>query len=61
MDGISEVDGVEEVDIMAVFEQLQGWGYKNGCILGTIGLINTEFGHSIPEGVPYHQMVSFLL
>ena len=57
MGGVSgEADGLEEVDIMAVFEQLQlqGWGYKNGCISGTVGLINTKFGHSIPEGVPYH-------
>ena len=45
---------LEEVEIMAVFEQLQGWGYKNDCISGTVGLINTKFGHSIPEGVPYH-------
>ena len=56
-----EADGSEEVDILAVFEQLQhwGWGYKNGCILGTVGLINTKFGHSIPGGVPYHQVASF--
>ena len=46
---------------MAVFEQLQGWGYKNGCILGTVGLINTKFGHSIAEGVPYYQVESNLL
>ena len=32
----------------------EGVGYKNGCILGTIGLIYFKFGHSIPEGVPYH-------
>ena len=60
MGGISEEGGVEEVDIMAVFEQLQGWGDKNGCILGTVGLINTKIGHSVAGGVPYHQVASFI-
>ena len=55
-----EADRSEEVDILAVFEQLQEWGYKNDCILGTVGPINTKFGHSIPEGVSYHQVVLFL-
>ena len=62
MGGISEVDGMEEVDILAVcLNRYRGWGYKNDCFPGTIGLINTKFGHSIPEGVPYHQVASFLL
>ena len=53
MGGISgEAD--EEVDIMAVsLNSYRGWGYKNGCILGTVGLINTKFGHSVAGGVPY--------
>ena len=49
-----EADGSEEVDILAAcLNSYRGWGYKNGCILGTVGLINTKFGYSIPEGVPY--------
>ena len=62
MGGISgEADGSEEVDILAMcLNTYKVWGYKNGCILGTIGPINTKFEHSIPEGMPYHQVASFL-
>ena len=56
-----EADGSEEVDILAVcLNSYRGGGTKNGCILRTVGLINTKFGYSIPEGMPYHYVVSIL-
>ena len=56
-----EADESEEVDILAVcLNSYRGWGYKDGCILGTIGPINTKFGHNIPVGVPYHKVMLFL-
>ena len=62
MGGISgEADGLGEVDILAVcLNSYRGGGNKNGCILGTVGLINTKFGHNIPEGVPYHNVAMTL-
>ena len=55
MGGISEVDGEGEVDILAVW----GWGYKNSCNLGTIGLINTKYRDIVAGGMPYHQVALF--
>ena len=50
-----EVGRVEEVDILAVYlNSFRGWGYKNGCILGTVSLINTKFEHSVAGDVPYY-------
>ena len=37
----------------------EGVGYTNGCILGTVSLIYLKFRHSIPEGMPYHEMALF--
>ena len=56
-----EADGSEEVDILAVcLNSYKGWGYKNGCNLGTVGPINTKFGHSIPRSMAFHKVVPFL-
>ena len=63
MGGISgEADELEEVDILAVcLNSYRGWGYKNGCILGNISLINTKFGHSVAGHVPPTRCVIFML
>ena len=65
MGGIpGEADELEEVDILAVClnsYSYRGWGYKNGCNSGTVSLINTKFGHSVAEGVPYHKWHHFML
>ena len=37
----------------------EGVGYKNGCILGTIGSIYFKLGQCIHEGMPYHQVALF--
>ena len=48
--GVSQVlDG-----LIMVSSEKPGGGYKNGCILGTIGPIYFKLGQDVAKGVPYH-------
>ena len=51
-----EVDGMEEVDMLAVcvWTATATGGYKIINISGSIGWIDFKFGQDVADGVPYH-------